>query len=293
MNMLTVLGAALWLTGGVVAAQPDYSDVTIKTTHVAGTVYMLEGRGGNIGVSVGPDGILIVDDQFAPLAEKIRAALRKLGDGKLRFVLNTHWHGDHTGGNIEFGPEAPIIAQTNVRRRLATRQTQRDRVIEPLPAKALPVITFDDSLSLHFNGEEIRVLHLAHGHTDGDSIILFTGSNVVHMGDDLFAGMFPFVDLDHGGDVEGLAANVATMIAQLPSDVWVIPGHGPLSRLNDLKEYHRMLVGTIGFVRDRRAAGRTLEQIQAEGLTDEWTRWGTGFINEKSWIETIYQSLSK
>ena len=162
-------------------AQRDFSDVEIKTIHAAGNIYMLEGRGGNIGVSVGSDGILMVDDQFEPLADKIEAALKKLSDGQLKFVLNTHFHGDHTGGNEVFGPTAPIIAHTNVRERLKVK----------LSPEGLPIITFDTSLSIHFNGEEIRVIHFPKGHTDGDSVIFFTGANVVHMGDHFFSGRFP------------------------------------------------------------------------------------------------------
>src|SRR5258707_10527999 len=197
----------------------DFSKVEIKATKVAGNVYMLEGAGGNIGVSVGADGILIVDDQFAPLADKIKAALKGLGEGKLKFILNTHWHGDHTGGNVVFGPEAPIIAQTNVRKRLATEQKSElfKSTTPPSPKEALPVITFDQSLSVHFNGEEIRVIHFLRGHTDVDSVTFFTGSNVVHMGDDFFAGGFPFVDLESGGSVEGLIKNIAEIIPKLPA----------------------------------------------------------------------------
>ena len=273
-----------------VNAQQDFSKVEIKVTKVAGNVYMLEGSGGNIGVSVGADGILIVDDQFAPLADKIKAALKTLGAGKLKFILNTHWHGDHTGGNAVFGPDAPIIAQTNVRKRLAEGSTARK--VDPAPREALPVITFDQALSVHFNGEEIRVIHFPHGHTDGDSVIFFTGSNVVHMGDDFFAGKFPFVDLASGGDVEGYARNVGDVITKLPPGVKIIPGHGPLSSPDDLKSFHQMLVETIDIVRKKMAAGKTLAQIKAEGLPDEWKSWGTGFVKTDLWIETVFNSLS-
>src|SRR5258705_1387650 len=190
----------------------DFSKVEIKTTKVAGNVYMLQGSGGNIGVSVGPDGILIVDDEFAPLADKIKAALKGLGEGKLKFILNTHWHGDHTGGNGVFGPEAPIIAQTNVRKRLADGYSSPNYNVKPAPKEALPVVTFDQTLSVHFNGEEIRVLHFPHGHTDGDSVIFFTTSNVVHMGDDFFAGSFPFVDLERGVYVGWVVLNLSAGI---------------------------------------------------------------------------------
>jgi glyoxylase-like metal-dependent hydrolase (beta-lactamase superfamily II) len=278
----------------VTKAQQDFSKVEIKATKVSGNVYMLEGAGGNIGVSVGADGILIVDDQFAPLADKIKAALKTLGAGKLKFILNTHWHGDHTGGNVVFGPDAPIIAQTNVRKRLATEQKSEffKSTTPASPKEALPVITFDESLSVHFNGEEIRVIHFPQGHTDGDSVIFFTGSNVVHMGDDFFAGRFPFVDLDSGGSVEGLIKNIAEIIPKLPAGVKLIPGHGPLSTAEDLKAFHRMLLETTEIVQKKMAARETLDQIKKEGLPEEWKPWGTGFIKTDLWIEIIYRSLS-
>jgi glyoxylase-like metal-dependent hydrolase (beta-lactamase superfamily II) len=272
----------------------DFSKVEIKVTKVAGNVYMLEGSGGNIGVSVGPDGILIVDDQFAPLADKIKAALKTLGEGKLKFVLNTHYHGDHTGGNIAFGPDAPIIAQTNVRKRLSEEQKSKffNRTTPASPKEALPVITFDNAVSVFFNGEEIKVIHFPHGHTDGDSVIFFTGSNVVHMGDDFFNGRFPVVDLEAGGEVEGMTKNIGDIISKLPAGVKIIPGHGPLSDADGLKAFHNMLVQTTDIVRKRMAAGKTLDQIKAEGLPEEWKTWGSGFIKTDLWLTLVYTSLS-
>jgi cyclase len=277
-----------------VSAQ-DFSKVEITASKVAGNVHMLQGAGGNIGVSVGPDGILIVDDQFAPLADKIKAALKTLGEGKLKFVLNTHWHGDHTGGNAQFGPEAAIIAHDNVRRRLATEQRiELFKSTTPAsPKEALPVITFDKSLSVHFNGEEIKVIHFPQGHTDGDSIIFFTNSNVVHMGDDFFVAKFPFVDLDTGGSVQGLTKNIGDIIPKLAPDVKIIPGHGPLATVDDLKQFHNMLKETTAIVQGKMKAGKTMGQIKAEGLPAEWTSWGTGFIKTDVWLEIIYRSLSK
>ena len=275
-------------------AQTDFSKVQMKATKVAGNVYMLEGAGGNIGVSVGDDGLLIVDDQFAPLADKIRAALKGIADKKLKFILNTHWHGDHTGGNVAFGPEATIIAHDNVRKRLATEQksTVFNTTTPASPKEALPVITFDQSLSVHFNGEDIRAIHFPHGHTDGDSVIFFSASNVVHLGDDFFAGRFPFVDLESGGSVEGLIKNIGELVTKIPADAKLIPGHGPISTLDDLKSYHRMLQQTTEIVRGKIAAGKTLDQIKSEGLPDEWKPWGAGFIKTDRWVETIYKSLT-
>jgi len=293
MNRCSLVVSTILLLPPAIEAQQDFSKVEIQAIHVAGPVHMLLGSGGNIGVSAGADGILIVDDQFAPLAEKIRAALKKLGEGKLKFVLNTHWHGDHTGGNQEFGREAPIIAHTNVRKRLATRQTIFGKEIEPSPREALPVITFDDSLSVHFNGEEIRALHVAASHTDGDSVIFFTGSNVVHMGDNFFNGTFPFVDLDSGGDVLGMARAVEDVLSKLPADARVIPGHGPLAGAAELRSYLRMLRETTEIVRKRIALGWDLERIKAEGLPGEWAGWGGGFIKTDQWLEIVHRSLSR
>ena len=289
-----ILLACVLVAGASFAlAQQDFSGVEVKAEKVRGNVYMLTGAGGNIGVSAGPDGVLIVDDQFAPLADKIRAALKGINSGKLKFILNTHFHGDHTGGNKEFGPEAPIIAHSNVRKRLSTEQTRGGQTTPPSPKEAWPVVTFDQSVSVHFNGEEIKALHYPHGHTDGDSVIFFTGSNVVHMGDDFFAGRFPYVDIESGGTVDGLIKNIGEIVTKIPTDAAIIPGHGPVSKLDDLKTFHRMLVETTGIVRKKMAAGESLEEIQVEGLGEAWRSWGGGFINEARWIETIHKSTSK
>lgn len=290
-----LIGLVLALSALPAAAQErDFSQVEIKVIPVAGNIYMLQGAGGNIGVSVGKDGILIVDDQFAPLADKIRAALKGLGgNGKLQFVVNTHWHPDHVGGNETFAKEAPIIAHHNVRKRLSTDLVIRGEKVPALPEGGLPVLTFGDSVSIHFNGEEIKAVHFPHGHTDGDSVIFFTGSKVVHMGDDVFAGRFPFVDLENGGTVQGLIENIGKVLGQIPAETKVIPGHGPLSTVEDLKAYHRMLLETTDIVRKRMEAGRTLEQMQAEGLPEQWKEFGTGFIDTKTWIATIHASYSQ
>lgn len=275
------------------AAQRDFSKVEIKTALVSGSVYMIEGSGGNIGVSAGPDGILMIDDQFAPLADKIREALRKLGGDKPKFILNTHWHPDHTGGNEAFGRDGTIIAHENVRKRLMTKESIFGQAFEPLAKVGLPVITFDENLVAHFNDEDIRVIHLPNGHTDGDCIVIFTKSNVVHMGDHMVAGAFPFVDLDHGGDVEGMARNVAKVIEMAPAGAKFIPGHGPLSTIDGVKEFHRMLIETTKVVRDKIAAGKSAEQIRREGLPAEWKSWGDGLIKTDRWLDNVYQSLQR
>jgi len=275
---------AMLVSGAV--AQQDFSKVEIKATQVSKNVYMLEGEGGNIGASVGTDGILIVDDQFAPLADKISAALAQLNPGKLRFVLNTHHHGDHTGGNAVFGAkEAVIVAQTNVRPRLDA---------EPdLPDAALPIVTFDESVSLHFNGEEIRLLHIGPGHTNGDAIIHFTGANVVHMGDQYVSQGWPYVDFSSGGDVDGYIATQQAVLAKIAPDTKIIPGHGPLSTVAELQAYNSMVVESVALLRRGIAAGKTLEQLKADGLPAEWDAFGTGWITTDRWIETIYNQAHK
>jgi cyclase len=288
------LAAIILCAGSLQAFAQDFSKVEIKTIKVAGNVYMLQGAGGKIGVSVGPDGILIVDDQYAPLADRIKAALKNLGDGKLKFILNTHYHGDHTGGNPVFGPDAPIISQTNARKRLTAEQTSKffGWKFPPMAKEGLPVITFDQSVSVFFNGEEIKVIHFPHGHTDGDSVVFFHGSNVVHMGDDFFNSRFPVVDLENGGDVEGMTKNVGDIVSKLPADVKIIPGHGALSDLAGLRTFHRMLVETTEIVRKKMKAHKTLAQIKTEGVPEEWKSWGAGYIKTEMWLELVYLSLS-
>lgn len=268
------------------SAQQDFSKVEIKTILVAKNVYMLEGAGGNIGVSVGQDGILIVDDQFAPLADKISAALQQLNPGKLKFVLNTHHHGDHTGGNAAFGAkEATIISQSNARARLANDAK--------LPPAAVPVITFDQAASVHFNGEEIKLLHVGPGHTNGDAIIHFTGANVVHMGDQYVSAGFPYVDFSSGGDLDGYIATQQAVLAKVSPDTKIIPGHGPLATVQMLRDYNAMIVESVALVRQGMAEGKTLEQLRATGLPEKWKSFGTGWINNNRWIETIYNQSHK
>ncbi len=285
----------LVLGSGRATAQPDFTGVEITTTHVAGNIYMLQGSGGNIGVSVGRDGVLIVDDQFAPLSGKISAALKEIDPGAVKFVLNTHWHGDHTGGNANFSKTATIIAHNNVRKRLSTQQSLKffNSVSPPAPKEALPVITFNESLSVHFNDEEITVIHFPFGHTDTDSVILFTRSNVVHMGDHFFNGMFPFIDIENGGDVEGVIRNVEGILETLPEDVKLIPGHGELADRNALKNFRQMLVETTALIRQRMETGKSLEEIQEQGLPERWQAWESPIVSQAQWIGIVYDSLSK
>ncbi len=278
-------GAALALFPGLAAAQPDFANVVVKAKAVAGPIHMLEGAGGNVGVSAGPDGLLIVDNQFAPLAERIEKALAALDKGSLKFVLNTHWHGDHTGGNAHFGAKAPIVAHANVRKRLVGR--------EGTPASALPVLTYDESMAVHFNGEEIRLIHLGRGHTDGDTVVYFTKSGVAHLGDLFFNKRFPFVDLGSGGDVEGLLKNIEATLALLPAEARIIPGHGELATKADLETYRTMIAETVALVKKAIADGKSLDDVKAVGVPERWKDWGSGFINASRWLEFTYNSIKR
>jgi len=294
--------AALFLCNLAAAQEktPDWSTVQIKVTKVSGNIYMLEGQGGNIAASVGEDGIVIVDDEFAPLAEKIQAALKNLGitDKPVRFVINTHYHGDHTGGNPPFANSgSTIIAQDNVRKRLISGGTAGNggsMKMENKPAEkpALPIITFEHDVTVHLNGEDIRALHFPAGHTDGDAIIFFPKNNVVHMGDDFVRYGFPFIDVASGGSVQGMIDGVEKAAAQLPPDVKVIPGHGVLSNLDDVRAYIVMLKETSAAVQKALDAHKTLDQMKQEKILAPWAKWSNDFVSQDIFIETIYNSLT-
>lgn len=250
---------------------------------------MLTGSGGNIGFSIGDDGVLMIDSQFAPLEPKIRAALAKLTEEKPKYLVNTHWHGDHTGGNAAFSPDALIVAHENVR----TRLIKGGRGNGPAVKEALPGITFNDSVSFYFNDEQVEVLHLPNGHTDGDSIVIFHGSKVVHMGDHFFSGRFPFIDPQSGGSVEGYLKNLEKVLEETPKDWKIIPGHGPLSFYKDLKNALNMMQVTSALVKERVAAGKSLEEVVKAGLPSEWDSWSWGFIPTERWLETLYNAHTK
>jgi cyclase len=298
MRKLAILAFALLLTTAITIAQDkDFGKVEIKVTKVAGSVYMLEGAGGNIGASVGEDGIVVVDDQYAPLAEKIRAALKGITDKPVRFIINTHYHEDHTGGNTFFQKEAPIIAHDNVRRRLENGGTAGNLGsvsfdAKAQPKEALPIITFDHDVTVHLNGEDIRALHFPSGHTDGDSIIFFPKSNVVHMGDDFVRYGFPFIDLSAGGSVEGMIAALEEVVPKLPPDVKVIPGHGQVSKLDDVRTYVKMLIDTRAVVEKGVHQGKTLDQLKQEKVLEPWKKWSGDFISSDAFIETLYNDLT-
>jgi len=300
-SVLALFTASIALT--IASAQqqePDWSKVQIKVTKVSGNIYMLEGQGGNIAASVGEDGIVIVDDEFAPLAEKIQSALKdlKITDKPVRFVINTHYHGDHTGGNPPFANSgSTVIAQDNVRKRLlsggmAGNGGSVKMEVKPAEKAALPIITFEHDVTVHLNGEDIRALHFPAGHTDGDAIIFFPKNNVVHMGDDFVRYGFPFIDVASGGSVQGMTDGLEKAIAQLPADVKVIPGHGQLSSLDDVRAYIGMLKDTTAAVQKAMAAKKAVDQMKQEKILAPWAKWSGDFVNQDTFIETIYNSLT-
>lgn len=299
MRRTILSGLLLSLCASMIFAHGDNShfpaqqqEITVKTTKVAGNVYLLQGRGGNIGALVGPEGILMVDDDYKVVSEKLAAALKELGTEKPRFIFNTHWHGDHSEGNIFFGKESIIVAHTNVRQRHSQVKIVRGTEVQPYPVHAWPMITFSESMSIHFNGEEVRAIHYPSGHTDGDTVVFFMKSNVVHLGDDFFVGRFPYVDLDSGGSVQGLIKNLDSLIKLIPADAKLIPGHGPISTITDLKNYHQTIVETSDIVREAMKNKKTLEEIKKTGLPEKYKTYGSGFIKTDGWIDTIYKSYS-
>ena len=291
-----LVGALAAVAGAAFAQQQDFSKVEIKVTKVSGNVYMLEGAGGNIAASVGDDGIVIVDDQFAPLAEKIRAALKGITDKPVRFVINTHLHGDHTGGNLPLH-DATIIAHDNVRKRLGQSNMAGNggsmKMEQPAsPPEALPVITFQHDVTVHVNGEDIHALHAPSGHTDGDSLVFFPKSNVLHAGDDFVRYGFPFIDISSGGSSKGMIEALETAMAQVPADVKVIPGHGALSTLDDVRDFVKMLKETRAAVEKEVKAGKTLQQIQQAKVLADWQKWSGPFVSTDLFIETLYNELT-
>jgi glyoxylase-like metal-dependent hydrolase (beta-lactamase superfamily II) len=276
------------------AAQPSAMEaVQIRVERVAPGVAVLFGRGGNIGLSYGSDGNLLIDDQYAPLTERILAAIREVDPDPIRFVINTHWHGDHTGGNENVGRTgAVIVAHENVRRRMSVGQMLRGDQVPPSPASALPVVTFTDDVTFHFNGDDIRVHHVEHAHTDGDALVYWANANVLHMGDTYFNGMLPFIDLESGGSVHGYIAAVEEGLSIANPQTVIIPGHGPVATRANLQAYRDMLVELSGQVLRELRADRSLDQVKALRLADRYGR-PTDFITPDAFIETLYRDLDR
>jgi glyoxylase-like metal-dependent hydrolase (beta-lactamase superfamily II) len=289
------MAAVLWLAACPALAQQDFSKVEIKPQDLGGGIYMLTGAGGNLGLSVGKDGAYLVDDQYAPLSEKILVQVRLLTPLPVRFVLNTHWHGDHTGGNENIGKTgAVIVAHENVRARMSTEQFMKafGNTVPPSPEAALPVVTFTDAVTFHWNGEEIRVHHVPPAHTDGDSIIHFVRADVVHMGDVFFNGGYPFIDTSSGGRIDGVIAASERVLAGITDKTKIIPGHGPLATKADLVVYR----DTLKTLRDRiaklKAEGKSRDEVIAAKPTADYdAKWGGGFMKGDTFTGLAYDSL--
>ena len=284
-----LLGSALATTA---VAQDD---VKITITPVAGSVHMLTGQGGNIGLSIGEDGVFMVDDQFAPLTEKIKAAIAEKTDKPIKFVINTHWHFDHTGGNENLGKEGVVIvAHHNVRERMSKDQVIEffQREMPASPKAALPVITFGKGITFHLNDDTIKVKHVPPAHTDGDSIVWFKQANVLHAGDLFFNGLYPFIDVGSGGSVDGVINAVNKLVAKLDDNSKVIPGHGQLTDRAGLKAYGEMLSDIRNRVRTLIKSGATEAQIVAAKPTQAHdAKWGNGFIKPDAFAKMVYNSL--
>ncbi len=290
-----LISAVVFCTTIGYAQQDDMSYVQIRVTQLTDNIYVLFGAGGNIGLSVGEDGAFLIDDQFAPLSEKITAAVATVTDEPISFLLNTHYHFDHTGGNENFGKAGTmIVAHENVYERMSTEQVISffDKTIPPAPEAALPVITFTDEMTFHWNDDDINVFHAEIAHTDGDSIVYFPKANVVHMGDLFFNGMYPFIDVDAKGSIVGMIAGVARVLEMIDEDTQVIPGHGPMATKEDLQAYYDMLVTVQDSVQNQISRGKSKESIIAAGLTRDFdAAWGNGMLQPDQWIELVYESM--
>ncbi len=292
-NFLCVYALALLACASIAAVQAQ--QIEINTIPVVEGIYMLEGRGGNIGVSVGEDGVFMIDDQYAPMSDAIRAAIAKLSDQPIRFLINTHWHGDHTGGNEVFGKlGAVIVAHDNVRERLLRggKIEAFDMVTEPAPKAALPVVTFADAVTFHMNGDTLKVEHISAAHTDGDAVIYFTDANVVHMGDLYFNGFYPFIDASSGGAVAGVIAGAAEVLGRIDDKTRIIPGHGPLSNKAELQRYHAMLSEVYQRVKTLKDKGQSRQQVVAAKPTADFdAQWGGGFLQPDIWVGIVYDAI--
>ena len=279
-----------------VRAQQDFSAVEIETIPVADGIYMLMGSGGNIGLSVGKDGAFLVDDQYAPLSEKILAAVAEQSDAPIEFVVNTHWHPDHTEGNENMGAMgAVLVAHENVRERMSTTQFIRAFGMEvpPSPAGALPVITFDDGVTLHWNGDEIRIFHVAPAHTDGDAVIHFVNADVIHTGDIYFNGLYPFIDVGTGGRFDGMIAATDAILEIAGENTKIIPGHGPLSDRAQLQAYRDMLVTVRDRISEMVEKGMDRDAVVAAAPTSDLdAAWGGGFLEPDMWVGIAYDALT-
>ncbi len=296
--MIRVFTFCLSLFIGLTAlsSAQDFSKVEIKTIPVGDGIYMLQGAGGNIGISAGEDGVFMIDDQFSPLTPKILSAIANISKEPIKFMINTHWHFDHTGGNENLGKMGVIIvAHDNVYERLSTDQFIKafKREVPATPKDGLPVVSFNDEVTFHMNGLHIKAQHVKNAHTDGDSIIIFKDKNIIHMGDTFFNGFYPFIDTGSGGSIYGMIDVAATLLTQVDDKSKIIPGHGPLANKQDLQNYHDMLVQAVNAVRPLTKKGLSLEEaIKLDPLKDLNEKWGGGFLKPDQFLGIIYQTIA-
>ena len=294
MRRLWLMLAVTILVGSPACAQPVPSKVEVKVERLAPGVAILFGSGGNIGLSYGEDGNVLIDDQFAPLTGKILAAVKSVDPDPVAFVVNTHWHSDHTGGNENLGKAgAVIVAHDNVRKRMSVDQfSKRFGKTAASPKSALPVVTFGQEVTLNLNGDELQIVHVRNAHTDGDSLVYWRKAKVLHMGDTFFHKVsLPFIDLDSGGSIDGAIAAVRTALGLAAPDAKFIPGHGPVATRADLKAYLAMLVDIRGKIASAKAAGKSLAQIKAANPAKPY-EVANGFISADAFAETVFQSLA-
>ncbi len=279
----------------VYAQDDQFVDVVIETTEVANGIYMLVGQGGNIGASIGEDGVFLIDDQFAPLTEKIRNALSAITVQPIKFMINTHWHFDHTGGNENLGNQGVIlVAHDNVRKRMSTEGFIEafNQTIPAAPEIALPSITFSETTTFHLNGQTIEAIHVLNAHTDGDSIIFFREANVIHSGDVFFNGLYPFIDKSSEGSVDGILRAVDLMLSLADNNTRIIPGHGRLGNKRDLNNYRRMLMTIRNRVQTMIDEGKTIDEIIELKPTAEYDEaWGQGFLNPETFLRVLHSVM--
>jgi len=282
-----ILLLLITLTTNAFAAR-DFKQVNIEVTPAAGEVFMLQGAGGNIAVLATDNGLLLVDDQFAPLATKIEQAMKKLSNGPIKYIVNTHFHSDHTGGNHYFSHQAPIFAHQNVRTRLNNKREENNNTGNN---DALPVVTYQQGINIHLADENIQLQHYANAHTDGDTVVYFKHANVVHTGDLFFEVGFPYIDVKNGGSVKGYLAAVNAIIASLPENAVIIPGHGKMTNKARYSEFSAMIDYSINHVSNLLAQGKSEQQILAIGIGEDYQQWSWQFISEERWLKTLIVDL--
>jgi len=292
MNTVPAITAFVFLLPGLILS-PARAEEPFPHKKIGPTLYQIEVDVNSIIASIGPDGVLLCDAGGESKGPRVLETVRFLGGGSIDYVINTHWHVDHTGANICFGKDAVIIAHENVRKRLSEDKYLEfwDEEHPAFPDHALPDLTFKDRITVNFNGEEIQIIHLPGGHTDGDAVVYFRESNVLHVGDCVFSNGFPAIDFEMGGSVEGFADNLKKIVSMFPADVTIVTGHGPDCTVEDVRDYEKMVRASLRAVRDAMGSGRTVESMQRDGILEQWDAYGDGFFTCDEWINMIYQSL--